>query len=311
MCKSVVRLVWLCIVLWTLQCIALTIAGRRKRLSRGFEASGILEQIIWCSTVPVRLVESDTESVAVRELGSVLKHLETAVGFLAPKFKSDTPCGDTLNAILDDRDGSANMQPEILNRLWSISKLVECMDSSEFKKKAFGTCQSCEKQPEVHGVPLFCCSRCHITHYCSKECQMADWKHHKHRCKKTSNKEEREKTLSFHVAYLKFTEANCKSVIEELGTMLESTGLADGDLAVVVDFMPNEEGVISAFQDPPVFQVVERTLLSDITFTSPLLQPGVIPPLTVFVLRYGGITFFEGFSIEDFRQGLKVGSSID
>ena len=31
---------------------------------------------------------------------------------------------------------------------------------------------------------LNCCSRCHMAHYCSKECQKANWKIHKHCCKR-------------------------------------------------------------------------------------------------------------------------------
>ncbi|KAF2120360.1 hypothetical protein BDV96DRAFT_595904 [Lophiotrema nucula] len=47
-------------------------------------------------------------------------------------------------------------------------------------------CTTCHKEPSP-STPLKACANCKTTLYCSRECQKADWKHHKHTCNKTSN----------------------------------------------------------------------------------------------------------------------------
>jgi len=43
-----------------------------------------------------------------------------------------------------------------------------------------GLCWGCEK--EVERTALSVCSRCMIEKYCSRECQLADWRDHKEQC---------------------------------------------------------------------------------------------------------------------------------
>lgn len=46
------------------------------------------------------------------------------------------------------------------------------------------SCATCQKSPPE--VTLKRCSRCAVTHYCSRDCQKADWKAHKKVCGKGS-----------------------------------------------------------------------------------------------------------------------------
>jgi MYND finger len=58
-----------------------------------------------------------------------------------------------------------------------------CMNNVLKEAKPFpkiGICCVCGKRNT--NVKLFKCSRCKIAEYCSKECQMADWKRHKTQC---------------------------------------------------------------------------------------------------------------------------------
>ena len=48
-------------------------------------------------------------------------------------------------------------------------------------------CYYCGRQEDRDGVTLLRCSRCRITHYCSKEHQKADWKTHKRFCVPSSS----------------------------------------------------------------------------------------------------------------------------
>lgn len=45
-----------------------------------------------------------------------------------------------------------------------------------------GLCNGCTKTGEQLKMVLKQCSRCKNVHYCSRECQLADWKHHKKLC---------------------------------------------------------------------------------------------------------------------------------
>lgn len=44
------------------------------------------------------------------------------------------------------------------------------------------SCANCSKVQEDGAAPLKRCSWCRTTHYCSKDCQKADWKEHKKGC---------------------------------------------------------------------------------------------------------------------------------
>ena len=44
------------------------------------------------------------------------------------------------------------------------------------------SCANCSKVQEDGATPLQRCARCRTTHYCSKDCQKADWKNHKKNC---------------------------------------------------------------------------------------------------------------------------------
>ncbi|KAJ9652709.1 hypothetical protein H2201_009203 [Coniosporium apollinis] len=43
-------------------------------------------------------------------------------------------------------------------------------------------CASCAKTKSNSGIDLKRCAKCQTTHYCSRECQKADWKKHKRVC---------------------------------------------------------------------------------------------------------------------------------
>lgn len=53
-----------------------------------------------------------------------------------------------------------------------------CLD----KLSADGVCVNCLKDVDPKKGPIKRCARCKIASYCSKECQMADWKRHRVEC---------------------------------------------------------------------------------------------------------------------------------
>lgn len=89
-----------------------------ENVFKEFAGSGIVEKFIRCSTVSQSRPEIP---------GKVLGLLTTCPSLLRRRFKSGEPCRDTLEAILDGRDGSGNAQPEVLHQLQDIHRLVETM----------------------------------------------------------------------------------------------------------------------------------------------------------------------------------------
>ena len=54
-------------------------------------------------------------------------------------------------------------------------------DDNSFEFTEINNCSNCKRQPQK-GVELKRCSRCHITKYCSVECQRKDWDFHRFAC---------------------------------------------------------------------------------------------------------------------------------
>ena len=44
-------------------------------------------------------------------------------------------------------------------------------------------CEYCKKRPKTKEDNLKVCSKCNITAYCNRECQVKDWENHKVICK--------------------------------------------------------------------------------------------------------------------------------
>mmetsp|Transcript_19975 Transcript_19975/g.49097 ORF Transcript_19975/g.49097 Transcript_19975/m.49097 type:complete len:366 (+) Transcript_19975:78-1175(+) len=147
------------------------------------ESSGMLEQFLRVVTVP-QFPESDTL------MSNVLDTLASCRDLLSKKFKKGTPCGDTLRAIADGKDGSKTERPVIMQRLRGLVGLVDMMkpmDDTVLKSQQCGHCGKSGTSKEFQ-LSLLLCSRCRLTRYCSKECQRADWKEHKKTCVPATSK---------------------------------------------------------------------------------------------------------------------------
>jgi len=68
------------------------------------------------------------------------------------------------------------------------------------------------------------------------------------------NKAEREKHLARMIATRRFMDQHSETVFQAMDEKYRSSGV--GPLAVEVSFMPNENGIIPAFHDPPTFRIV-------------------------------------------------------
>jgi hypothetical protein len=134
------------------------------------EKTGLLGQFIRC--VPA----VDPEFSA-----DIVECLQTCSQLLKKKLKSGTPTSDILDAVIAGEDGPINEKAKSgLVRLQSLARLSSCGADIDAVKN----CRNClKKETQMDGVLLMKCKKCKVTYYCSKDCQVADWKRHKKMCK--------------------------------------------------------------------------------------------------------------------------------
>ena len=89
------------------------------------------------------------------------------------------------------RDLQSNISSNMRDCLKFFSKRVSCTCLKRMHQEArrtqpkMGRCMNCEE--EMKRVALSVCSRCMITQYCSRECQVAHWPDHKESCNRYVN----------------------------------------------------------------------------------------------------------------------------
>mmetsp|Transcript_32109 Transcript_32109/g.78018 ORF Transcript_32109/g.78018 Transcript_32109/m.78018 type:complete len:759 (-) Transcript_32109:2558-4834(-) len=215
-----------------------------------FEKCGVLEQYIRCITPP-----QPPDCLRAQQM---LIPLQSCPGFLKKKFKKGEPCGDTLQAILDGNDGSPEKAPEIIQRLEWISRSVNAMKSrAETGIDSLGACGNCGNMDRSDGFQkaLMRCTRCKSIHYCSKECQRADWKQHKKVCKPIPKATKIRKSAintDLHV----FCNRHYNYMMIRMVEACDHHGLKMKDMVVELDYTTNTKNVIPAIQDPPIFKIV-------------------------------------------------------
>jgi len=220
---------------------------RPEKFLRKLETTGVLEQLLRCLTVPQ---EQDDVAYAL----DLLQCLQACPDFLSRKFKEGKPCGDTLRAILDGNDGSTRMVPEIRNELEAIAMLLHVMEPDvEYEaKKPCGYCGKSDSSED-----LMQCSRCRGILYCSKDCQKAHWHDHKKCCTPTS-KSERRQLDTLDNLWQNFIRQHYHKVMDRMFAVCSKTGLKPEDMAVEIDFVQRNDGVIPALQNPPIFKIAPR-----------------------------------------------------
>lgn len=85
-------------------------------------------------------------------------------------------------------------QIDVLKKIMNANKMIEAKDDFEvyqslptpwktkLEQKTTHSCETCGKKTHIR------CSSCKKSYYCSRECQIAGWKLHKHACIKTEEK---------------------------------------------------------------------------------------------------------------------------
>mmetsp|Transcript_19320 Transcript_19320/g.47778 ORF Transcript_19320/g.47778 Transcript_19320/m.47778 type:complete len:135 (-) Transcript_19320:416-820(-) len=101
------------------------------------------------------------------------------------------------------------------------------------------------------------CSRCRFVHYCSKRCQRADWKNHKPFCDPCTNKSEGKGNFLSKLV-TSFAREIYVAIMMKMATECDKAGLEIKDMFIEIDFSRNQDGVVPALLDPPLFAIKPR-----------------------------------------------------
>ena len=94
-------------------------------------------------------------------------------------------CGSNSDLVSSENPTpSPAADPDLLNEQAILREFLDTIDSDDSDddvSSVYSVCSNC-KHPAKKGEDLKRCSRCHITRYCSVECQRKDWDFHRFTC---------------------------------------------------------------------------------------------------------------------------------
>ncbi len=109
----------------------------------------------------------------------LLSLVSTDPRLVRKKLRDGTPAGAALaSAVAKSR---LTAKSEVSKALQALQLQAQTSNQCTSLASMRHLCRACSKEP-AEGEKLMACSRCKSAHYCSKECQKADWKTHKQIC---------------------------------------------------------------------------------------------------------------------------------
>jgi len=208
------------------------------------EKCGMLIQFIRCSTVPL-----DHDPICFSKTYQELMKCTTLV---KKKLKKGSTSGNVITNIIDGSDGFQGRykNTRMMIHIKSIAKLADLFQVPENSQcgSVMKICRHCNKtdSTEEFQRSLMVCSRCKTAYYCSRECQVADWKLHKKACVPAGSKAEQKTYENSQQALLNFAKMNYEDIMERLVNLCEESGISKKETVIEIDFKPNDDGVVPA-----------------------------------------------------------------
>jgi len=232
-----------------------------EKVFKKLESCGMLMQFIRCSTVP-QLHDLHHFPLSVDRFYS---ELYSCTMLIKKRFGKGKPCGDVIDAILKGEDGHQKNRPKIIKKLEAIASLAKILQPRTFDEKdskvrseSLKMCRHCNKSDisAEFQMSLMTCSRCKQAFYCSRECQIMDWKIHKSQCATRTKSEEKTFNASLEVAS-NFVKRYYQNIMKKIVEVCDKTGLTKSDLLLELDFSLDANGFAPALRDPPEFKIKE------------------------------------------------------
>jgi hypothetical protein len=214
------------------------------------ESCGMLEQFIRLS------VMSPSSEPGVLKFYDELLQCKSLV---KKCFAKDQPCGEAVQEILNNSRVPNQAVLSRLKLIMSFNNFVK--KQSEMPsgiKEGYKYCRNCNKLDVTLEFQnsLKRCSRCRQAYYCSRECQVADWKSHKPLCQPITRSDETEQLWTEQTVH-DFILNNYASILREIVEASSETGLDKCDLLLELDFYNSDNDVAPALRSPPEFEVAD------------------------------------------------------
>ncbi|GFH55150.1 hypothetical protein CTEN210_11626 [Chaetoceros tenuissimus] len=221
--------------------------------------SEILEQVLRHITLPWLL-----EPFIVQEEHMIRNFFRTLCCpnvSMSKTFKRGSPLHNVLLDILEGRVRPCKENKFVMASLYSLKrfidlryfKLIDTNISNPTIEQFRRTCLKCKKVD--HSKQMRVCAKCKFVSYCSKECQVEDWKDHKVDCGSFDQpkcKIERKFTR-------KFLAKHQHLLIEKLKSASVETGLETMELAIDLDFCGSGHVIAPAMRELPEFAIEQAT----------------------------------------------------
>jgi hypothetical protein len=216
-----------------------SLAQEGASLEKGFgtiEKTGLLGQFIRCiPVVPERSAD-------------IVTSLQKCLQLVKKKLKSGTATGDILDAVIAGKDGPISKKAKAeLARLQTLARLSN--NNSNGDRNDPKVCNHCVKYEKLGGAKLMKCQRCKVIYYCSKECQVANWKSHKKTCKAISSSavsQSAQKTS--HATMWAFVESNYFDIAKEVYKKTQEYNVPKKELFLEIDFYGDAPALRNEFK---------------------------------------------------------------
>jgi hypothetical protein len=222
------------------------------------ERTGLLGQFIRC--VPVYPNKCSADSVAL---------LQTCLQLVKKKLKSGTPTGDILDAVIAGKDGPINEEAKsALTRLQTLARLSNNNTNNSGNHDSQWTghkiCGHCTKIETLDSAKLMKCQRCKVAYYCSKECQVANWKSHKKTCKALSSRiGSRSTAKTTDLTINAFLKSNYFDIVKEVYKKTQEYNVPKKELLLEIDFYEDAPALRNQFKIWLTSGVLEGSSVAD------------------------------------------------
>ncbi|CAJ1954880.1 unnamed protein product [Cylindrotheca closterium] len=226
-----------------------TLSWSKKPAFRKLHKTGILEQVLRCSTRVTARDKRTTEPT----LEKLLDELQSCPHFHM-HLKTGTPCGDTLRAILEGPD--EHLDIIVSNRLSAIVKIADL---------TIDVCYNCGASADSLQCLLQECSCCEKALYCSRMCQKADWRpHHKKICVSIEAPSAIREANAVERLVNNYFNAHRDTILIQMKEACITESVTANEMVVEVDFVAREdESIPGILHDPPLFKIASRQAYID------------------------------------------------
>jgi hypothetical protein len=173
--------------------------------------------------------------------------LQACLQLVKKKLKPGTPTGDILDAVIAGEDGLINEEAKsCLTRLQNLARLSN--DNYDNTRGHPKRCRHCEKVETLDSGMLMKCQRCKVTYYCSRECQVSNWKDHKGLCSELGSTEKRSAYKTQFTTLWVFVESNHFDIVKEVYKKAQEYNVPREELLVELDFYGDAPALRNEFK---------------------------------------------------------------